>query len=686
MPFKIVKFYVPGIHDFKIAFHLYRNISDLSQISSNPYRVCLCNSTTIDCTVTNYDITAYPGQTFHIPAVAVGQMLGTVPSTVLSEFLGDNRDSTLGGLEQTQQVQRTCTDLHFTIFSTNVVEIIQLKTVERPDIPQEDAPWFSGSTEVRLLLSDLLLNVTLLPCPLGFVFQDGSCDNCHHTLLRYNIPCDIDTQTIQRRSQLWVHATILNATHHGIIVHEHCPFYYCKQETIQLNLQYPDEQCALHRSGILCGKCQHNFSHVRGSSNCKHCSNLWILLTIPFAFAGVALAVFLMLLNLTVSVGSINGLIFYANIVRANQAVFFPNGLSNSFLNWFIAWVNLDLGFEVCFYNGMGSYAKTWLQFVFPIYIWIIVILVIVSSHYYTTAAKLSGRNAVQVLATLFLLSYAKLLQATITIISSTTLEYPDGSIRRVWLYDGNVDYLKGKHIPLFLSALLVLLVLSLPYTVLLLFIQWLQQKTKYRALFWIGKFKPLFDSYTGPYKDKHRYWTGILLLIRAVLFLIFSVNVFGDPAINLFVITLVVFCLHAFLLLFTKGKIYKKWYCNALECIFLLNLGFLSSGTLYCRLTNGNQAALTYTSAGIAFAIFSVVVVIHTLTRLQQYQFAKWLATKTSREIALYWRAICHRKKTFNTPNNNPNEPQATATDNRQVPITFIDLREPLLEYYDRN
>ena len=679
-----VEYYEDGLHYFKSAFHSYGNKLDLSQISSNPYRVCLCNSTTVNCDVTSYDTTAYPGQTFHIPAVAVGQMFGTVPSTVLATFRGarDNRDSILGGLEQTQQVQTTCTDLHFTISSKNVVEMIQLITVERSDVPQEYASVFAGSKE---LFSDLLLNVTLLPCPLGFAFQNGSCNHCNPTLQQYNISCDINTQTIQRRSQLWVNATILNATHHGILVHEHCPIYYCKLQTVQLNLQNPDEQCALDHSGILCGKCQHNFSNVLGSSNCKQCSNIWILLIIPFACAGVAITVFLMLLNLTVSVGSINGLIFYTNIVRANQAVFFPNEVTNSFLSWFIAWVNLDLGFEVCFYNGMDAYAKTWLQFVFPVYIWCIVILTIVSSHYYTKAAKISGRNAVQVLATLFLLSYAKLVQVTITIISSTTLEYPDGSVRRVWLYDGNVDYLKGKHIPLFMAALLVLLVLSLPYTAVLLFIQCLQQKSKYRALFWIWKFKPLFDAYTGPYKDKHRYWTGLLLLLRAVLFLIFSVNVFGDPAINLLVITLTVFCLFAFLVLFAKGRIYKVCYSNVLECVFLLNLGFLCSGTLYCRLTNGNQAVLTYTSVGIAFAIFTVVVVIHTLTRLRQYQFAKWLATK-AKAVASTWKTICQRKKKVNTPNNNPNEPQATATDSRQVPITFIELREPLLEYYDRD
>ena len=144
---------------------------------------------------------------------------------------------------------------------------------------------------------------------------------------------------------------------------------------------------------------------------------MWVLLWVPaFALAGIALVVALIFLNITVSEGNINGLVFYANIVRANQATFFPTNTSNSFLSWFIAWINLDLGIETCFYNGLDAYVKTWLQFIFPLYIWVLVIVIIVSSYYSTTAAKLSGRNAVQVLATLFLLSYAKLLRVIITV------------------------------------------------------------------------------------------------------------------------------------------------------------------------------------------------------------------------------------------------------------------------------
>ena len=53
----------------------------------------------------------------------------------------------------------------------------------------------------------------------------------------------------------------------------------------------------------------------------------------------------------------------------------------------------------------------TWLQFVLPIYIWLLVGLIATLCNFSTTAAEiLSSTNPIAVIATLFLLSYTKLL------------------------------------------------------------------------------------------------------------------------------------------------------------------------------------------------------------------------------------------------------------------------------------
>ena len=124
-----------------------------------------------------------------------------------------------------------------------------------------------------------------------------------------------------------------------------------------------------------------------------------------------------MLLRLTVSARTINGLIFYANIIQTSRSFFFPEGATNV-LTVFIAWLNLDLGIETCFYDGMTTCAYAWLQFLFPFYVWFLVGLIIVVTHYSSKLTKVFGKNPVAALATLFLLSYSKILGTIIAAVS----------------------------------------------------------------------------------------------------------------------------------------------------------------------------------------------------------------------------------------------------------------------------
>ena len=95
-------------------------------------------------------------------------------------------------------------------------------------------------------------------------------------------------------------------------------------------------------------------------------------------------------------------------------------------------------------------------------------------------------------------------------------------------------------------------------------------------------------------YKDKHRYWPGLLLVVRVVLFLVFSVNVFGDPAVTLLTIIVTTFCILYFSIPF--GGVYKCIVLNFIEYSFFLNLGILSSATLFTTLTDRDQTAVVYT------------------------------------------------------------------------------------------
>ena len=217
--------------------------------------------------------------------------------------------------------------------------------------------------------------------------------------------------------------------------------------------------------------CKPGLSVSLGSSHCLHCPTYWpgwlVTIVVVFILSGIGLAVLLLVLNLTVAVGTLNAIIFYANIMAANKSAFFSTS-EVSFASVFISWFNFDLGFNTCFYDGMDTYVKTWLQLAFPVYIFVLVAVIIKLSYHFTAFGRLIGRkDPVATLATLVLLSYTKLLQTIITVLSPATLNYPDGSKRTTWLPDATVGYLTSKHAALFCTAVLILLV-GLVYTLLL--------------------------------------------------------------------------------------------------------------------------------------------------------------------------------------------------------------------------
>ena len=296
---------------------------------------------------------------------------------------------------------------------------------------------------------------------------------------------------------------------------------------------------------------------------------------------------FITALNLTVTQKVVNGLIFYANVIWIYQNIFFPKGLETNpvmvFLKTFIAWINLDFGIETCFAQNLTAFWKLWLQFVFPFYIWFIVGLIIMAARYSTRITRFLPRNrTIPVLATVLLLSYIKLVGITSSALKfSFILEYPNDTnenpkpaVTAVWSVDGNLDYCGHSHILLFLAGLATLLFMWLPYTLMLLLMQWLRKVSHLRCLTWIERFVPISDAYSAPLKHKHQYWFGILLLVRGV-FLVIATSAFGiPPAINLLV--LLVFTV---VLLFYMNimHVYTNTRVLLLNSSFILNLIFLS-------------------------------------------------------------------------------------------------------------
>ena len=692
------------------------NDNSTSVISSEPLKVCPCFELVPDCEfLATLNRTVYPGQRVQISAVTVGQRNSIAPGPVIAYT--ESNDNVITLLEPLY-TERFCTDLNYTIrvkvaSNTSSFSSIFLDTT----LPRVDL----GFNDARPLL-----NIKILPCPYGFSFdkETSSC-SCNQFLTYHGLACDISDQSIIKGASSWV-GNFTSSSTTVLAYHAHCPLDNCINAPMRVNVSDLDGQCQQNHGGVLCGGCTGNLSVTLGKSNCRKCSNLYLLLIFPFAIMGVVLVLLLFVLDLTISTGTLGGLIYYVNIIGVQGSLFFPftsssglNGMAK-FLSVFVAWMNLDFGIESCFYDGMDVYSKTWFQFMFPAYIFIITLFIILAGRWSYKLSRLYGKNVVSVLATLILLSYTKLLRASVTTMSYTSLEVPQPQdTPYLWLYDGNIFFFEGKHIALFMAGFLVLFLFIVPYTLLIVFSSCLQKKSHLRCFHWVNKVKPFLDAHQGPYKTRFRSWTGILLLARIVLYFVFTFNIHNNPSVNLLAILLVQLVAVLFVG-FGFGGIYRKWPLSVLECGYHLNLAMLCAFLLFDRADNdtahsilllstantnntaiGNESSgigslsPTVVFVGITFILFWGTVLYHAYSRLMMIErvkmfvndsiFAKLQRRNRRQEVQetaenLGYRDVEQRQHTTTTfAINSPAHVSNGSLENEQEE-SFSQLREPLM------
>ena len=639
-------------------------------ITSEVIDICFCNDFKPDCDMRKKTLSTFPGKSVPLTVTTIDQYANYKPSTL------DHCKGLIPNVPQKNCSYNTtseCTAVH-----TDLYRLSKENLKSRDFVLNYGG--FCNQTNY------LTVQIIFEECPRGFQLANSS-DRCEcDKRLRHPAPdrdstieCNIDNQTIKN---VWFYYK--NET---LNVWRYCSSDYCIKPTTFAPVKDENGSLCVHnRTKIVCGSCRNTFSIAIGNSKCIKCFNahkytyLWL---VPlFAIMGLILVLGMLFLDLTVSIGLINGLIFYANILSIS-------GLKNSYncsihplLSVFISWINLDFGIETCFYSGMDMYQKTWLQFAFPLYIWLLVGLILILSHHSTRVMRLLGRKVIPVLATLFLLSYVKILRIVTTAFDFTTVLTADADNtsdelvpRKVWTSDGNVDYLSGKHIPLFIVALLFLVVLFLPYTLLLTFGQCLRTISRRKWLRWLRStaFISIMDAYHAPFNRRHRYWTGLLLLIRCILVNItvyVAIYYTNTAAItNTFILLTIITGLFV-LKTFTKDGIHKSAINNAFESFFLLNLISLSAIIIYLEALNGSNAPdmvckCITASISIALATFCIIIGFHTFYKV-----------KDSNTVQRFFHnKISTIRKVKSSAQNLPPEPETKTT------TTYVQLREPLLE-----
>ena len=668
--------------DSCVHFTSYLTISPLPQdlnaiqVLSFPSYVQLCGCSDPDlCNITGqYEgtVTTYPGRTVRVNVTSVDDGNNLSPSVVYT-LIGTNGDTTttitLGPGQEAQWIGTVCGTIEYQIFGS---EMASLKLVLSS---------YPGNFPT-------VIEVKLLSCEPGFIFMSNSstCD-CSPFLTSHGVVCDVSDGTVTINTNNWI--GVYNNTLPALA--STCPLDYCNSVINKLSLERPGDLCNGGRTGIICGHCYGNYSVIFGSSKCQVCTDMWLITLVMFAVLGVLLVAALFFLNLTVTQGTLYGLIFYANIVQVNTSIFFNQSTLRP-LQVIVSFVNLDLGIPMCFYDGMDDADKAGLQFVFPAYLLILTMTVIVLCHYCLQRSPASstrscaykgfiiiGKRAVGVLSTLIYLSYSKLYRTVIEVFTYSTVHLPSGDMY-VWFYDGNEEYLHGKHSVLFVVAMVTCVLFLLPYTFALTFIPIIEQYSEHNRLFnylhkKTNQIKPMNDAHYAPYKGEWRWWLGARLWLLVVMYSFNPVLSSNKPSLLMSIQATMVIL---FMLVQAKiepfGKslqksekcnshtnIYNNLYYNSLDLFYLLNYIALALSTSYILDQRSDQTQLIVACVGVLVGLYVVVVMVTVLFHL---------IVTILKAFGMYDRArekidgLFHKKHELVVPATN----------------TYFDEREPLL------
>ena len=596
--------------------------NDLLDISSDTYMIKVCDNNALE-------VNHYPGETIHLNVSALDES-GNHVHSIVSVSLANNdsnghriKYSHLLSYKEYQVVKES---------RNNACSSINITIIHNDGIPSS-----LNYQVIYVLLSPFSSNdVTKIPirlnnCPIGFTLVQGICQ-CDPAIeifskaFQLSTKCDINNLTISLSKYIarpWLGG--LKIKDNNIFgVSGECPLAFCKPNVYYHSFVFVNDSymlavssnvlelvpiCLSNRVGVLCGTCIDSYSVVFGSSGCYKCSNKWLWTILLYAVAGPLVIYLLYALRLTLTAGTLNGIMFYAQaanggLIAVMKEYYGTNVMLRQLCTFcvsFLSFLNLNLGFPLCFYNGMTELWKTGLSLVFPIYLLIIDVVLIILSRYSTWLSNRISHSSVQVLVTVVHLSFSNLLLTIIYVFVSSVI-YTSDKHYRVWYWDGSVEYMGQSHRILVIISLVVTLSLILPYIVFLLIAKSLIRCSSVASNY----LRPVFESIHAPYKEGKHYWFVARLLLLAIIYIVY-VRVQGNS-----LYTIIAALLASFLIGQSLFHPFKNKLINLLDTSLMFNLTIIYVSLSYDSLKK--SVVFKVIAVSLVMTTFFIVLVYHIL------------------------------------------------------------------------
>ena len=554
------------------------------------------------------------------------------------------------------------------------ITLLKNKNKPNPSSPAIIVSSSSVSTELTLY------GIQLLDCPIGFELNDteGKCV-CSTLLYKlstsYQPDCSISSgadnsiSTITRTTTEWIGIANLS---NGTLVFGaalNC-FVYCRYKRGYSRFIVNDTNVAIasndlsnsvplcidNREGLLCSQCPPGYSVVFGSYECKQCSNWWLFTLIIYAVSGPLLIYLLYVLKLTLTTGTLNGIIFCVQVLGFIDPPSVDSREMNLLLN---GWSHIDLKVSLCLYNGMTELWKQGLLTMYQVYILSILLGIIVLSRFSVKISNKIANSSVQILVTVVHIIFSYILASIMDVFTPVTIDTNNTEEpMQVWFKYPTVEYGTHGHLVLMIiTSLVVGPILGVYMTVLLAGRPLM--RINYRIREYI---RPVYEAIHAPYKQNKEFFFVSRLFIVILLYVIYTCLRGKD------MLLIASIMLSIYIAVESISRPFKRMSLNIFN-LFLLSFSALIYGSSWYFMKSYNEDGLIIIIAisnAVIIASLLGVIIIHIL-------WVTGLLEKIKIKFRKYWSHCLPRQ----------NQEEAAHVDMSGSFFEPYDrVREPLLIY----
>ena len=430
---------------------------------------------------------------------------------------------------------------------------------------QENTTDFLNLQTISVRLSYIQLNVTLLKCPPGFVFnKKTSTCVCDHKSYVGLVMCNKTSSYITPGFWIGMVQDSRNESKRELVT-SYCFLYFCKYNDScnqgspiklpKMANQLNEAMCGRSRRGVACGSCAPNYTTYFHSPTyqCKPvdptlCKLGWFFYItselIPVTVVFIAVIFF----NINFTSGTVNGFILFSQLLYSfnfdsSGLITFPPAITKFFDGSRLVYGFLSLDFfqaealSFCLFPSASALDVVAFKYVTIVYAFVMVIVVILFMN------KCGGRclgkccrittvksSVIHGISAFLILCYSQCIRISFNLLDNFGLYVKSGSTltvsRRAWL-NGDVTYFSGKHLLYALPAFFCLLTIGIIPPALLVayplfnkvlallrvedstFVRVVSQKVH------ISSLKPLLDTFQGCFKDDMRFFAGLYFIYR---------------------------------------------------------------------------------------------------------------------------------------------------------------------------